>query len=91
MTSTEIWLRLISIGDLYGDKMVAIAQQLQRETHIDDAVLAGMGLTQKQKTRFFSFSPREIERSMQWLAEPGHHLICADSVLYPAQLRAIVD
>lgn len=91
MTSTEIWLRLISIGELYGDKMVALAQQLQREPHIDAAVLAGMGLTQKQKARFFSFSPREIERSMAWLAEPGHHLISADSALYPAQLRAIAD
>ncbi|HBD80548.1 MAG TPA: DNA-protecting protein DprA, partial [Leclercia adecarboxylata] len=39
MTSTEIWLRLISIGELYGDKMVAIAQQLQREPHIDNTAL----------------------------------------------------
>ncbi|MCU6677572.1 DNA-protecting protein DprA [Leclercia tamurae] len=91
MTSTEIWLRLISTGELYGDKMVAIAQQLQRQPHIDGAVLTGMGLTQKQKARFLAFSPREIDRSMEWLAEPGHHLICADSALYPVQLRAITD
>ncbi len=91
MTSTEIWLRLISTGELYGDKMVAIAQQLQRQPHIDGAVLTGMGLTQKQKARFLTFSPREIDRSMQWLAEPDHHLICADSALYPVQLRAITD
>ena len=91
MTSTEIWLRLISTGELYGDKMVAIAQQLQRQPHIDGAVLTGMGLTQKQKARFLTFSPRELDRSMQWLAEPDHHLICADSALYPVQLRAITD
>ncbi|WP_312080304.1 DNA-protecting protein DprA [Leclercia sp.] len=91
MTSTEIWLRLISTGELYGDKMVAIAQQLQRQPHIDGAVLTGMGLTQKQKARFLTSSPREIDRSMQWLAEPDHHLICADSALYPVQLRAITD
>lgn len=91
MTSTEIWLRLISIGELYGDKMVAIAQQLQREPHIDATALAGVGLTQKQKARFFSFSAHELERSMQWLAEPDHHLLCADNALYPAQLRAISD
>lgn len=69
MTSTEIWLRLISIGDLYGDKMVAIAQQLQRETHIDDAVLAGMGLTQKQKTRFFHFRRVKLSAACSgWLS-----------------------
>jgi len=91
MTSTEIWLRLINIGELYGDKMVAIAQQLQREPHINAALLDAMGLTQKQKARFFTPSPHEIERSMEWLAEPGHHLIRADSALYPVQLRAITD
>ncbi|MGL5603594.1 MAG: DNA-protecting protein DprA [Silvania sp.] len=91
MTSTEIWLRLINIGELYGDKMVVLAQKLQREAHIDSAVLAVAGLTQKQIEAFFSISPREIERNMDWLAEPGQHLICADHSAYPAQLRAITD
>lgn len=91
MTSTEIWLRLISIGELYGDKMLAIAQQLQREPHIDTAALLGVGLTQKQKKRFLSFSQHEIDRSINWLAEPGHHLLSAESPLYPPQLRAISD
>ncbi|MCU6667868.1 DNA-protecting protein DprA [Enterobacteriaceae bacterium H4N4] len=91
MTSTEIWLRLINIGELYGDRMVLIAQKLQREAHLDSAVLAAAELTQKQNERFFSCSPRDIERSMNWLAEPGHHLICADHSSYPPQLRAIAD
>ncbi|MEB6381633.1 DNA-protecting protein DprA [Leclercia adecarboxylata] len=91
MTSTEIWLRLISTGDLYGDKMVALAHQLQRETHIDAALLVEMGLTHKQKEKFLSISQREIERSMTWLEEQEHHLICADHALYPDQLRAIAD
>lgn len=91
MTSTEIWLRLISTGELYGDKMVAIAQQLQREPHIDGALLVEKGLTRRQKEKFLSFSPRELDRSMAWLAGQDHHLICADNALYPEQLRAIAD
>ncbi|MBZ0060677.1 MULTISPECIES: DNA-protecting protein DprA [unclassified Leclercia] len=91
MTSTEIWLRLISTGELYGDKMVAIAQRMQREPHIDDALLVEMGLTHKQKAKFLSVPPNEIDRSMEWLVEQGHHLISADSALYPGQLRAITD
>ena len=91
MTSTEIWLRLISTGELYGDKMVAIAQQLQREPYIDGALLVERGLTHRQKEKFLSFSPRELDRSMAWLAGQGHHLICADNALYPEQLRAIAD
>ncbi|MEG1212501.1 MAG: DNA-protecting protein DprA [Leclercia sp.] len=91
MTSTEIWLRLISIGELYGDKMVTIAQKLQRGSHIDADVLTGAGLAHKQKEKFFSFSQRELECSMNWLAEPNHHLVCADNALYPPQLRAIAD
>lgn len=48
MTSTEIWLRLIDIGELYGERMVLLAQRLQQESHIDTAMLLTLGLTQKQ-------------------------------------------
>jgi len=91
MTSTEIWLRLIDIGELYGEKMVSIAQQLQREAHIDAVLLRGLGLTQKQSNKFMSCSQQVLDRTLAWLDEPGNQLLCADSAQYPAQLRAIND
>jgi len=91
MTSTEIWLRLIDIGELYGEKMVSIARQLQREAHIDDALLCSIGLTQKQCNKFMTCSQQVLDRTLAWLDEPGNQLLCADSALYPAQLRAISD
>mgnify|MGYP000845505010 FL=1 len=91
MTSTEIWLRLIDIGELYGERMVLLAQRLQQEGHIDTAMLLTLGLTQKQTEKFFACAPHVIESSLRWLDEPDHHLVCADSPLYPVQLRAISD
>lgn len=91
MTSTEIWLRLIDIGELYGEKMVSIAQQLQREAHIDAVLLRGLGLTPKQSNKFMTCSQQVLDRTLAWLDEPGNQLLCADSAQYPAQLRAIND
>jgi DNA processing protein len=91
MTSTEIWLRLIDIGELYGERMVLIARRLQLEGQVDHVLLTSLGLTKKQTEKFFACSEHVIERSLCWLGEADHHLICADSALYPAQLRAISD
>ena len=91
MTSTEIWLRLIDIGELYGERMVLLARRLQCESQINDALLTSFGLTQKQTEKFFACSPHVIKTSLCWLDEADHHLVCADSALYPAQLRAISD
>ncbi|MGK9175761.1 DNA-protecting protein DprA [Yokenella regensburgei] len=91
MTSTEIWLRLIYVNDLYGDEMVRIAQRLAKAASIDFNALIDTGLRAKQARRFLSMTPREIEESLCWLAEPRHHLILATDACYPAQLRAIAD
>ncbi|MWL75517.1 DNA-protecting protein DprA, partial [Escherichia coli] len=74
MTSTEIWLRLIDIGELYGERMVLLAQRLQQEGHIDTAMLLTLGLTKKQTEKFFACAPHVIESSLRWLDEPDHHL-----------------
>ena len=91
MTSTEIWLRLINIGDLCGDTMVMAAQRLTRRENIDEAVLTEAGLTKKQTSKFMSMKEADLERSLKWLEIPGHYLICADSPLYPQRLRTLSD
>jgi DNA processing protein len=91
MTSTEIWLRLIYINDLYGDEMVRIAQLLARLPTINLDALMSCGLRAKQARRFLSMTQQDIDASLAWLAEPQHYLIPANDVRYPAQLRAIDD
>ena len=86
MTPTEIWLRLMHIGELWGDKAVAIAGNIMRHR-----VLAAAGLTAKQQARFQSIPESHIEASLRWLKEPDHHLLLANSPLYPPTLRAIRD
>ena len=91
MTSTEIWLRLIHIGDLYGERMVNLAQRLSSCGQLDHALLAEAGLTKKQIDKFYAQSGAEIERSLQWLAMPDHYLLTANSPHYPSILRTLVD
>lgn len=91
MTSTEIWLRLIQVGDLSGDKWLSIAQQLERSSAMTAADLQVLGMTVAQTRRFFSLSARELDRCLTWLADPQHHLIVASDAAYPEPLRAIAD
>lgn len=91
MTSTEIWLRLINIGDLCGDAMLMAAQHLSPCAEIDAVALAEAGLTPKRAAKFMNFKDVELERSLEWLEEPGHYLISADHPLYPPHLRTLPD
>ena len=91
MVDTEIWLRLMSISNLYGDDMVRIAHWLAKQSHIDAVVLQQTGLTLRQAQRFLSFPRKSIESSLCWLEQPNHHLIPADSEFYPPQLLATTD
>lgn len=86
MTSTEIWLRLMHIGELWGDRVLDIAGSLTRY-----GVLATAGLTVKQQARFQSIAESNIDASLRWLEEPDQHLLLANSPLYPPALRAIRD
>ena len=43
MTPTEIWLRLINIGSLYGDAMLDVAQKLHHQTTVDARVVETPG------------------------------------------------
>ena len=91
MTSTEIWLRLIQVGDLSGDKWLNIARQLEKSGAATAADLQDLGMTVAQTRRFFSLSLRELERCQAWLDNPQHHLIAASDDAYPEPLRAIAD
>ncbi len=91
MTSTEIWLRLIYTGDLFGEGMLRAAQSLANSAVIDVETLTSSGLTAKQARRFLAMSSREIEESLLWLEQPQHHLILACEKQYPQQLRALAD
>lgn len=91
MTSKEIWLRLIDIGDLCGDMMLMAAQRLSQRESIDDAALTYAGLTKRQASKFMSVKEPDIERSLKWLELPGHYLITADNSLYPPRLRTLPD
>ncbi len=91
MTPVEIWLRLINIRQLYGDRMVRLAEYLIKQPYIGDELLLAAGLTARQKNAFMALKPEELERSLEWLEQPSHHLILASDARYPAQLRAITD
>jgi DNA processing protein len=91
MTSTEIWLRLVYVNDLYGDEMVRVSLLLNSLPAIDYEALTGCGLKAKQARRFLAMEMRDIEASLAWLSEPQNHLIVATDVRYPLQLRAITD
>ncbi|WP_449545746.1 DNA-protecting protein DprA [Lelliottia amnigena] len=91
MTSTEIWLRLMNVGDLCGDTMLGAAQNLATHDNIDETSLKNVGLTLKQARNFLCVKEAELERSFNWLERPGHYLVPADSPLYPPRLRSLSD
>ena len=51
MTSTEIWLRLINIGSLYGDAMLDTAQRLLRQATVDAEAVKETGLSAKHAVK----------------------------------------
>ncbi|MGX9834829.1 DNA-protecting protein DprA [Enterobacter dykesii] len=91
MTSNEIWLRLIHTGSLCGDVMLDAAERLQKQEHLNVLVARNAGLTAKQTERFLALDESELERSLMWLEQPGHHLLTANHPLYPPLLRTIPD
>lgn len=91
MTSTEIWLRLISIGSLGGEEMLDIAEKLSCQTVIDTGSAREAGLSAKRAEKFVALSECELESSLKWLEQPGHHLLTVHHPLYPPLLRTLPD
>ncbi|MDF7679846.1 DNA-protecting protein DprA [Enterobacteriaceae bacterium ESL0689] len=91
MTSTEIWLRLMKVNNLYGDTMMLVAKRLCGVPVIDSETLHACGLSVAQSKQFLNHSQKEIDDTIAWLEHADHTLLLADDPLYPPQLRAITD
>jgi DNA processing protein len=89
MSPMEIWLRLMAVQSLSGDKLLKIAHFLLKEPECSVVSLTSAGLSTQQLSHFLEFSDKELEESLDWLEVPDHHLLTADCEHYPAQLRAI--
>ncbi|XUA19603.1 DNA-protecting protein DprA [Citrobacter sp. OP27] len=91
MTPTEIWLRLMTVNGLYGDRLFALAQRLISTDSINADVLFENGFSAKQTKLFFTLSQRILDDTQNWLTLPEHSLLSADHPDYPVSLRAIDD
>ena len=91
MSPEELAFRLLKVNDLYGDGMLHVLCALRQQAAITRQTLCSLGFTVKQAERFFAFSSTEMVEANRWLAEPGNHLLYADSPRYPEALRSIAD
>jgi len=89
MLLTEIWLRLMLIPGLNGEKCLKIVNFLKTCSIINDESLTACGLNTKNRNLFNSLNPQQLEANLNWLEHPSHHLMTADSPDYPEQLRTI--
>jgi len=89
--STEIWLRLMAVSNLSGDKMLEIAQLLQTDIGPFSVLLEKTGLSPRQIAQFDAVNKSNLEASYRWLEQSDHYLLTADSLSYPEQLRALED
>lgn len=83
MTPDEIWLRLMKVSNLYGDRMLDIAQRLCAAAFVDSEALHAVGMTAAQVKPFLRFDERELDETQRWLEHPDHHLLRADDPRYP--------
>ncbi|HBS7549478.1 TPA: DNA-protecting protein DprA [Klebsiella pneumoniae] len=91
MTPDEIWLRLMKVSSLYGDRMVEIAQRLCAAASVDREALHAVGMTAAQAKLFFRLDEHELDETRRWLGQPDHHLLRGDDPRYPLRLKAIAD
>ena len=91
MTPDEIWLRLMKVSSLYGDRMVEVAQRLCAAASVDREALHAVGMTAAQAKLFFRLDEHELDETRRWLEQPDHHLLRGDDPRYPLRLKAIAD
>nr|WP_279052011.1 DNA-protecting protein DprA [Cedecea davisae] len=91
VSRTEIWLRLMAVKGLGGDKCLKISHFLQRCPVVDGESLHASGLTARERALFKAVDERQLEASFDWLNKPGQSLLTAEDAHYPDQLRAIND
>lgn len=88
MDSTELWLRLMTVTGLSGEKMLKAAGLYHSGVGIS-AALQRAGIAEKQQKQFFSVTHKDLTFSQRWLDAPHRYLISADMAWYPPLLRAI--
>ncbi|QGN39996.1 DNA-protecting protein DprA [Klebsiella oxytoca] len=91
MTPTEIWLRLMRVSSLYGDRAIIVARKLCSSPTLDHDGLQACGLNQVQSKHFLNVNQGELDATLRWLEQPNCFLLTAEDPLYPPQLRAITD
>ena len=91
MTPDEIWLRLMKVSSLYGDRMVEVAQRLCAAASVDREALHAVRMTAAQAKLFFRLDEHEFDETRRWLEQPDHHLLRGDDPRYPLRLKAIAD
>ncbi|ALR78339.1 DNA-protecting protein DprA [[Enterobacter] lignolyticus] len=91
MAPTEIWIRLMSVNGLYGERMREAAEKLISLAAAGKLVPENAPLTAKQFAQFMAFPESSVEKTLRWLDARDRHLLLATDPLYPESLRAIVD
>lgn len=67
MTPDEIWLRLMKVNNLYGDRMLDIAQRLCAAAFVDSEALHAVGMTAAQVKPFYGLTSESLtRRSAGW-------------------------
>ncbi|WP_058914325.1 DNA-protecting protein DprA [Entomohabitans teleogrylli] len=89
MQMMEIWLRLMAVYGLSGEKMLQAAAVLRHMPENPACLLPQSGLSPRQCAQFKRVTPQYIEKVLRWLDAADHHFITAESKHYPLQLRAI--
>lgn len=67
MARTEIWLRLMYVGDLYGEAMLNMANSLIRQPQINRTHLQEAGLTARQAERFLQLPAGVLDETLRGL------------------------
>ncbi len=88
-TASTIWLRLQNVTGLNADQRYTIVEQLQHISSPSNHDLMAVGLNARQQQIFCQHSDEEIETTLGWLEQPGHHLITWGSQDYPPLLTHI--
>lgn len=87
MAPTEVWLRLMSVKGLCGEKMLRAAQQLTHNGDSDPQRYLAAGLDTVQIAAFKAVPESSLEQALRWLEKPNHHLITAEDAHFPPLLK----
>ncbi|URQ61173.1 DNA-protecting protein DprA [Pantoea alhagi] len=89
MTSEEVWLRLMNVKGLCGEKMLRAAKLLSHGGHNEPQNYIAAGLDAIQIKAFQSVPEPVLEQAVRWLEQPDHHLITAEDALFPPLLKNV--